>query len=104
VKVDFLSGMNMLLVIKEKKYKPGLSYQVGLEEVVENYLNPSLRRKRKPYYSYLDTNEVYYQRMEVYDGGRLLMEYNGDKLTFYDKKFEKEFMRVLERKKMGVAK
>ena len=32
------------------------------------------------------------------------MEYNGDKLTFYDKKFEEEFKRVLERKKMGVAK
>ena len=91
----------MLLVIKEKKYKPGLSFQASVEEIVENYLNPSLRRKRRPYYSYLDTNEVFYQRMEVYDGGRLLMEYNGDKLTFYDKKFEQEFRKVLERRKVG---
>jgi hypothetical protein len=94
----------MLLVIKEKKYKPGLSLNVGIEEIVEHYLNPSLRRKRKPHYSYLDTNEVFYQRMEVYEGGKLVMEYNGDKLTFYDKKFEQEFMKVLERKKMGVTK
>jgi len=85
--------------MKEKKYKPGPSFQVGLEGVVEHYLNPSLRRKRKPYYSYLDTNEVFYQRMEVYDGGRLVMEYNGDKLTFYDKKFEQEFKKELERRK-----